>query len=47
LLENRDSMCFALFALCAVLPIFCLVAAARGVHEPWRAAVRVRRGRAA
>jgi len=41
----RYSMFYALFALCAVLPLFRLVAAARGVHEPdpWRVAVRVLR----
>ena len=45
-LEVRYSMFYALFALCAVLPLFRLVAAARGVEEadPWRVAVRVLRG---
>jgi hypothetical protein len=42
-------MFFALFALCAALPVFRWIAAARGVHEPdpWRVAVRVLRGRSA
>ncbi|MGH7864885.1 MAG: RnfABCDGE type electron transport complex subunit D [Candidatus Binataceae bacterium] len=45
----RYSMFYALFALCAVLPLFRLVATARGVHEPdpWRVAVRVLRGHSA
>lgn len=40
-LEIRYSMFYALFALCAVLPIFRLVAAAAGVSEadPWRTVV--------
>jgi len=44
-LEIRYSMFYALFALCAVLPLFRWVATARGVHEPdpWRVAVRVLR----
>jgi Na+-transporting NADH:ubiquinone oxidoreductase subunit NqrB len=48
-LEIRYSMFFALFALCAALPVFRWIAAARGVHEPdpWRVAVRVLRGRSA
>ena len=34
---------YALFTLCALLPLFRLVAAARGIDEtdPWRVAVRV------
>ena len=37
-LEVRYSMFYALFAMCAVLPLFHAVAAARGVREsdPWR-----------
>jgi len=47
LLEIRYSMFYALFGFCAVLPLFRLVAAARGVHEPdpWKVAVLVLRGR--
>lgn len=39
----RYSMFFALFALCALLPLFRLAGAARGIDEPdpWRVAVRV------
>lgn len=46
-LEVRFSMFYALFALTAVLPLFRLVAAARGLDEtdPWRVAVLVLRGR--
>jgi len=42
-LEVRYSMFYALFALCAVLPVFRMVAAARGVSEadPWRTFVAV------
>ena len=45
--EIRYSMFYALFGFCAVLPLFRLVAAARGLHEtdPWRVAVLVMRGR--
>jgi Na+-transporting NADH:ubiquinone oxidoreductase subunit NqrB len=48
-LEIRYSMFYALFFLCATLPLFRLVAAARGVQEtdPWRVAVMVLRGRGA
>ena len=47
LLEVRYSMFYALFGFCAVLPVFRLVAAARGLEEPdpWRVAVLVLRGR--
>jgi hypothetical protein len=43
--RNCHSMPYVLFALCAVLPLFRLVAAARGVNDPdpWRVAVRVLR----
>lgn len=46
-LEIRYSMFYALFILCAALPLFRLVAVARGVKEtdPWRVAVMVLRGR--
>jgi Na+-transporting NADH:ubiquinone oxidoreductase subunit NqrB len=46
-LEVRYSMFYALFGLCAALPIFRLVAAARGVQEtdPWKVAVMVLSGR--
>lgn len=39
----RYSMFYALFAFCALLPLFRLVAAARGIDEPdpWRVAVRM------
>ena len=49
LLEIRYSMFYALFSLCAALPLFRLVAAARGIHEadPWRVAVLALRGRSA
>jgi Na+-transporting NADH:ubiquinone oxidoreductase subunit NqrB len=49
LLEVRYSMFYALFGFCAVLPLFRVVAAARGLHEPdpWRVAVLVLRGRSA
>lgn len=42
-LEVRYSMFYALFALCAVLPVFRAIAAARGVREsdPWRTVVAV------
>jgi len=45
--EVRYSMFYALFALCAALPLFRLLAAARGIHEadPWKVAVMVLRGR--
>ena len=48
LLEIRYSMFYALFGLCAVLPLFRWVAQARGIHEtdPWRTAVLVLSGRA-
>ena len=41
--EVRFSMFYALFSLCAVLPLFRLVAALRGIKEadPWKVAVRV------
>ncbi len=41
--EIRYSMFYALFAFCALLPLFRLAAAARGANEtdPWRVAVRV------
>jgi len=47
-LEIRYSMFYALFALCAALPLFRLAAAARGIQEsdPWRVAVMVLRGTA-
>lgn len=47
--EVRYSMFYALFGFCAVLPLFRLAAAARGLHEPdpWRVAVLVLRGRSA
>jgi enediyne biosynthesis protein E5 len=47
LLEIRYSMFYALFFLCATLPLFRVVAAARGVGEsdPWKVAVLVLRGR--
>ena len=47
LCEVRYSMFYALFTFCAVLPVFRLVAAARGLEEPdpWRVAVLVLRGR--
>ncbi len=43
LLEVRYSMFYALFAMCALLPAFHAVAAARGVREsdPWRTVVAV------
>lgn len=46
LIEVRYSMFYALFFLCAVLPLFRLVAELRGIKEPdpWRVAVRVLRG---
>ena len=49
LLAVRYSMFYALFSLCAALPLFRLVAAARGIHEadPWRVAVLALRGRSA
>ncbi len=39
----RFSMFYALFSLCAVLPLFRLVAGLRGIQEPdpWKVAVRV------
>ena len=42
-MEVRYSMFYALFALCAVLPVFRAVAAARGVNEadPWKTVVAV------
>ena len=42
-LEVRYSMFYALFTLCAVLPLFRLVAMARGVSEadPWRTVIAV------
>jgi Na+-transporting NADH:ubiquinone oxidoreductase subunit NqrB len=45
--EVRYSMFYALFALCAALPLFRLIAAARGIEEsdPWKVAVLVLRGR--
>jgi Na+-transporting NADH:ubiquinone oxidoreductase subunit NqrB len=47
LFEVRYSMFYALFTFCALLPVFRLVAAARGLEEPdpWRVAVLVLRGR--
>ena len=41
--EVRFSMFYALFFLCAVLPVFRLVAELRGIKEPdpWKVAVRV------
>jgi Na+-transporting NADH:ubiquinone oxidoreductase subunit NqrB len=41
--EVRFSMFYALFSLCAVLPLFRLVAELRGIKEPdpWKVAVRV------
>jgi Na+-translocating ferredoxin:NAD+ oxidoreductase RnfD subunit len=47
LCEVRYSMFYALFTFTAVLPLFRLVAAARGLEEPdpWRVAVLVLRGR--
>ena len=46
LLEVRYSMFYALFGLCATLPLFRLVARARGFEEsdPWKTAVLVLRG---
>src|SRR5205085_3768070 len=43
LFEVRYSMFYALFGLCAVLPLFRLLAAARGIHEedPWKTVVLV------
>jgi Na+-transporting NADH:ubiquinone oxidoreductase subunit NqrB len=43
--EVRFSMFYALFSLCAVLPLFRLVAELRGIKEPdpWKVAVRVLR----
>ena len=43
LAEVRYSMFIALFSLCALLPVFRLVAEARGIREPdpWKVAVRV------
>jgi Na+-transporting NADH:ubiquinone oxidoreductase subunit NqrB len=45
-LEVRYSMFYALFGFCALLPVFRLIAAARGVEErdPWKVAVLVLRG---
>lgn len=45
--EVRYSMFYALFSLCAVLPLFRLAARARGIEEadPWKVAVMVFRGR--
>jgi Na+-transporting NADH:ubiquinone oxidoreductase subunit NqrB len=45
LLEVRYSMFYALFGFCAILPLFRIVAAARGLDEPdpWRVAVLVLR----
>lgn len=45
-LEVRYSMFYALFGFCALLPLFRIVAAARGLDEPdpWRVAVLVVRG---
>jgi len=45
-LEVRYSMFYALFALCAVLPLFRQLALARGIREadPWRTVVLVLRG---
>ena len=45
----RYSMFYALFALCAALPLFRLVAQARGIREPdpWKTAVLVLSGRPA
>jgi Na+-transporting NADH:ubiquinone oxidoreductase subunit NqrB len=47
LLEVRYSMFYALFGLCATLPVLRWIAEARGIHEsdPWRQAVRVLGGR--
>ncbi len=46
--EVRYSMFYALFFLCATLPLFRMLAAARGIREadPWKVAVMVLRGRA-
>ena len=46
LFEVRYSMFYALFALCALLPLFRLAARARGLDEadPWKTAVLVLRG---
>ena len=46
LLEVRYSMFYALFVLCAALPLFRLVAQARGIREtdPWKNAVMVLKG---
>jgi Na+-transporting NADH:ubiquinone oxidoreductase subunit NqrB len=46
LFEIRYSMFYALFAFCAALPVFRMVAGAAGIAEadPWRTAVRVLRG---
>ena len=45
LAEVRYSMFYALFSLCAALPLFRLVADLRGIREPdpWKVAVRVLR----
>jgi len=45
--EVRYSMFYALVGLCAVLPIFRMIAAARGIREtdPWKVAVMVMSGK--
>ena len=46
LFEIRYSMFYALFGLCATLPVLRWIAQARGIQEtdPWRTAVLVLRG---